>query len=240
MEYKREGSLIAWAIIKLLLIVTVLFLLLDLMLAMHNLARVTSSLQNFGAMFLSITFEGVPFIIIGSFASALIEIFISEEAIAKFIPRRRIFGMLSAVLIGFILPICECAIVPITKRLINKGIPVGMAVTFMLVTPIINPIVIASTYYAFSDKPYMIFARVGLGILGAVTVGYLMGALQGNRKVVCKFHNDEGSCSHCGGHHHEESMWDKFVDIIHHTMSELYDIGKLFIFGALISAFMQT
>jgi uncharacterized protein len=240
MEYKREGSPIAWFIIKLLFIGVIAILVLDLILVMHNLAEFTSNLQNFATIFLNISLEGVPFIIIGSLASALIEVFISEEAIAKFIPRRRFLGMLSAVLIGFILPVCECAIVPIAKRLINKGIPVGMAVTFMLATPIINPIVIASTYYAFSDKPYMIFARIGLGAFGAVIIGYLMGALQGNRKVVCKFRDEEAGCGHCEEHHHAESALDTFVDIIKHTSSEFYDIGRLFMFGALLSTCMQT
>lgn len=239
MEYKRQGSRFSWFIIKLLIFATVMLLAVDLIFLVHNLAWI-NNLQNFTTIFLSIVLEGFPFIIIGSFVSALIEIFISDKTIARLIPRSQLLGIFSAVLIGFILPICECAIVPITKRLISKGMPLSMAVTFMLATPIVNPVVIASTYYAFSDKPYMIFARVGLGALAAVIIGSLIGGLQGKKQVVCKFYKEDEGYSHCGGHqHHNESITDTLTDIIHHTSSEFYDIGKLFILGAILSSFMQ-
>lgn len=45
------------------------------------------------------------------------------------------------------------------------------AVTFMLVSPVINPVVILSTYYAFNGNYKMIAARCGLGILCAVICG---------------------------------------------------------------------
>lgn len=242
MEYKREGSPVVWFIIKLLVFLVIAALTVDLILLIHNLVKYSSSLENFITIFLNIVFEGFPFIVIGSLFSALIEVFISEETIEKLLPGKQIFGVLSAVLAGFILPICECAIVPIAKRLIDKGMPVAVAVTFMLATPIVNPVVIASTYYAFSDKPYMIFARIGLGALAAITVGCLIGALQGNKKVVCKFYNNHGSRSHCSYHKHghKHTAGGTFAEVISHTGNEFYNISRFFIFGAFLSALMQA
>lgn len=239
MEYNREGSWVYWFIIKLLAFIAAILLVVDLIFLVHNLTLI-NELHKFTTVFSSIVLEGFPFIIIGSFVSALIEIFVSDKTIARLIPRSQLLGMFSVVLIGFVLPICECAIVPITKRLISKGMPLSMAVTFMLATPIVNPVVIASTYYAFSDRPYMIFARIGLGALAAVIVGLLIDVLQGKKKVVCKFYKGDEGCVHGGEHHHhKESVMDTLKDIIHHTSIEFYDIGKLFILGALLSSFMQ-
>ena len=46
---------------------------------------------DFANIFTSIILEAIPFIILGSFISAIIQIFISEEFIAKLIPQMTIF-----------------------------------------------------------------------------------------------------------------------------------------------------
>ncbi|MDI5790588.1 permease [Bacillus licheniformis] len=49
-------------------------------------------------------------------------------------------------------PACECGIVPIARRLLLKGVPLHAAVAFMLTAPIINPIVLFSTFIAFGNN----------------------------------------------------------------------------------------
>lgn len=46
--------------------------------------------------------------------------------------------------------------------------------TFLLSAPVVNPVVIMSTYYAFHDKPEVVFMRVGLGIVIALMVGLIL------------------------------------------------------------------
>jgi uncharacterized protein len=209
-----------------------------------------NTLYNFSTVFLSIVLEGMPFIIIGALASSLIQIFISENLIARIIPRNSIVGLLLAGLVGILFPVCECAVIPITRRLIKKGMPIGMAVTFMLAVPIINPIVILSTYYAFMGHASVTIARAGLGFVCALCIGLLISHMHNGS--VLKENTAEGdyffihgsgsthtygSCG-CGQYH--ERKRNIISHIIGHTSSEMYDIGKFFIIGAILSSAMQT
>src|SRR5262245_8265050 len=45
---------------------------------------------------------------------------------------------------------CECGIIPVMRRLLRKGVPLSTCVCYMLAGPIINVIVMLSTYAAFS------------------------------------------------------------------------------------------
>ncbi len=132
----------------------------------------TSILESFIWSFLGIVVESLPFIIIGSLVSAIIQVFLTEELIRKFIPKVSILGYLGAILSGILFPICECAIVPITRSLIKKGLPVGIGISFMLAVPIVNPIVIMSTYYAFPNNISVVLLRtLGGALIALVPVG---------------------------------------------------------------------
>nr|MBK5235946.1 permease [Clostridium sp.] len=164
-------------IIKILSIIIVL--LLSIYFARNaNIIKLDSRIINdFATIFLSIIFEGIPFILIGALTSSIIQIFVSEDAIAKIIPKNKFVGVLIASLVGLVFPVCECAIVPITRRLLKKGVPLNIAVTFMLSVPIMNPVVLLSTHYAFMGMPYMVIARAMFGMIGAITIGILIGTL---------------------------------------------------------------
>ena len=52
-------------------------------------------------------------------------------------------------MLGLVFPMCECGIVPVMRRLLRKGLPLGTCVAYMLAGPIINLVVIISTAVAF-------------------------------------------------------------------------------------------
>lgn len=234
----------------------------------HELKLITQNtiLQSFTTIFISILLEAIPFIIIGTFVSSIIQIFVSEEAITRIIPKNKFIGVLWAGLIGLIFPVCDCAIVPIVRRLIKKGVPLNIAVTFMLAVPIVNPIVLASTYYAFPNDPYVVFIRGGLGLICAMIVGILVGGTETNNRSKRSstryyspryydnthdiyFNNKrqkvevECACG-CGNiNHHSKrnrGLLSTISDIIEHTSIELHDVGKFVILGSFLSALMQT
>ena len=70
-------------------------------------------------------------------------------------------------LLGLCFPECQCGIVPVVRRLINKGFPVSCGVTFMLAAPIVNPIVEISAFAAFrGQSPWLnMWTRLVLGYL---------------------------------------------------------------------------
>lgn len=194
---------------------------------------------DFASIFTSIILEAIPFIIMGSIVSAIIQTCVTEKFISKIIPNTSILGYLGAALIGLIFPVCECAIVPITRRLIKKGVPVGFGVTFMLAVPIINPVVIMSTYYAFYDKQVMVLLRIVGGFIGSILIGIIVNSLEKDkRNLILDFMDNDAYCN-CGCNLYIENQ-NKFKAIIEHANREFLDIMGYLIFGAFISSIFQV
>jgi uncharacterized membrane protein YraQ (UPF0718 family) len=136
--------------------------------------------QNFWFAFLALVFEGVPFILLGSLISGAIAAFIPARVITGLLPKSRFAAILVSGLLGVIFPVCDCGIVPIVRRMLKKGVPLSCGVTYMLASPIVNPLVISSTIVAFQGQAPLLNAglRVGFGYLIAVIIGLIVGTLQ--------------------------------------------------------------
>lgn len=203
--------------------------------------------QNAFTIFLSIFVEGLPFILIGVFLSALIHQYVNEELIWKYVPRHPLVSIPVAACLGLFLPICECGIVPIARRLIQKGFPFYMAFTFLLAAPVVNPITIASTYLAFGDDWGMTFQRVGMAVLISMVMG-LGFALFFRKRPILKENVTGSCCSSENCHHDHENQEDhhhKHLDkkptgslghALYHAIFEFIDMGKYFVLGGLLAA----
>lgn len=111
-----------------------------------------SPFNDFCLLFLSIVLEGAPFILLGTLVSGFIDAYLPAGLIDRWLPKNKVLAVFLSGLLGAIFPVCECAIVPVIRRLIRKGLPVSCAITYMLSAPIINPIVVVSTMKAFSSS----------------------------------------------------------------------------------------
>src|SRR6266404_678742 len=112
----------------------------------------TFNLQDFSISFLSILFEGVPFMFIGTLISGIIDAFVPSEKIKGVLPRNPIAAIALSGALGVVFPMCECGMVPVIRRLIRKGLPASCALTYLLSAPIVNPIVALSTFAAFRGQ----------------------------------------------------------------------------------------
>src|SRR6478752_1511055 len=130
------------------------------------------SFQDFAYSFLSVLMEGIPFLLLGSLISGLVDVFVSSERLSKILPKNPIGAILLSGLLGLVFPMCECGSVIVIRRFIQKGLPVACAITYMLGAPILSPIVALSTYAAFrGQSPADMTAwRLGLGYAIAVAV----------------------------------------------------------------------
>lgn len=107
---------------------------------------------NFALSFLSILFESVPFLLLGALISGLIEVFVPARWMTNILPKKPVPAILLSGLLGVVFPMCECGVVPVIRRLMKKGLPVSSAVTYLLASPVVNPIVAVSTYAAFKGR----------------------------------------------------------------------------------------
>jgi uncharacterized protein len=127
---------------------------------------------SFVTIFLGIFIEAVPFLLAGALISGLIAEFVRPDLIRRLVPRQPLLAATAGTLFGLVFPVCECGVVPVTRRLYQKGLPLPVGVAFLLAAPVINPVVIASTYAAYGWGP-MLWQRIGAGFVIATIVGGL-------------------------------------------------------------------
>ena len=212
----------------------------------------------FSAIAAAIFIEAMPFLVIGALFSATIEVFVSAERLVRHIPKSVPGGLALGIGAGFILPTCECGVVPIVRRLMQKGVPPFIAVAYMLAAPIVNPIVLTSTYIAFRGSLTMVLARVMLAALVATAVGLYARRL----KNVVRNSNDSCNCGHANHHDHSaqlfiqqhacncghihnhdhsrEPLIHKIKSVMMHAAQDFMDMGKFLILGAMAAAAFKT
>lgn len=127
--------------------------------------------------FTSIFYEALPFIILGSVIAGILEHAIPQRWITRLVPRSRIAAIALSCLLGLVFPMCECGIVPVMRRLLRKGLPLSCCTAYMMCGPVINPIVILSTWVAFAaydGTELMVGLRVGLAYLIAFVTALII------------------------------------------------------------------
>lgn len=139
--------------------------------------------NDFLVTFMSIIFEAFPFIVVGALVSGVLEEMLPQQFFARWLPKNRLLAIVGSSLMGIFLPMCECGIVPVMRRLLKKGVPASCAITYMLSAPGMNVIVLSSTALAFWFPQFtiagipgflMVVLRGGLAFLTAVTTGLVI------------------------------------------------------------------
>ncbi|XSD75471.1 permease [Bacillus subtilis] len=192
-----------------------------------------SSFLQLNSIFISILIEAIPFILIGVILSGIIQMFVSEEMIARIMPKNRFLAVLFGALAGVLFPACECGIIPITRRLLLKGVPLHAGVAFTLTAPIINPIVLFSTYIAFGNRWSVVFYRGGLALAVSLIIGVILSYQFKDNQLLKP---DEPGHHH----HHHGTLLQKLGGTLRHAIDEFFSVGKYLIIGAFIAAAMQT
>ncbi len=190
-------------------------------------------LRNLFIVFGSLLIEAMPFVAIGALASALIEVFVPASTFAKLASLPRAVQLPAAAMAGVAFPVCECGSVPVARRLARKGLSPAAAVTFMLAAPIVNPVVIASTFVAYRGRDslwVMVIGRFTIGMLVAICVGWVIGSRTPGELLRGASVSDEPD-------DHDEPRARRFFT---HLTGDLVFMARFLIVGALIAATIQT
>jgi uncharacterized membrane protein YraQ (UPF0718 family) len=187
-------------------------------------------------VFGSLVIQALPFVVIGALASATIEVFVPPSALERLASLPRPLQLPAAGLAGLAFPICECGSVPVARRLMTKGLLPSAAITFMLAAPVVNPVVIASTFVAYRGRSSlwtMVLGRFGLGLLVAIVVGWVLGGR--SKSELLRPSKDPG-------HDHvvlerPEARWRAFFV---HLGNDFLFMGRFLLLGATAAALVQT
>lgn len=196
------------------------------------------SLPDFSYAFLSILLEGLPFLLLGTILSGLIDQFLPARLMTRLLPRNPFAGAVVSASLGMIFPMCECGVVPVIRRLMTKGLPVSNAITYMLAAPIVNPVVAISTYAAFKgQEPLTVtLARLGAGFVVAVVVGLVVHRIATNRvlraEVIADIAHPGGLSSPGGG----GRLWGA----LNVCVNDFLAMAVYFVIGAMAAATFNT
>ncbi len=211
--------------------------------ALFNAVLATDSsaanvLSVFSTRFLGIFIEAVPFLLLGSVASGLIEAFITPADLTRWIPRRALPATIVGTFMGFTFPVCECGIVPVVRRLYGKGLPMGVGVAFLLAAPVMNPIVFVSTYIAFGWGVVLI-GRFVMTAIVALAVGLIFSYAARPIEIL-----QPQSLAPVGGASVDalprKSVWAGIANAMGVASNEFFEMGRYLIIGTMLAAGMQT
>lgn len=195
--------------------------------------QLPDSVLQWFAILISIIIEALPFVLLGTILSGIIEVFITPDIVNKFLPKNKFLRVLFGTFVGFVFPSCECGIIPIINRFLEKKVPSYTAVPFLATAPIINPIVLFATYSAFGNSiRFLILRFVGATIV-AIALGVMLAFLVDDNIL-----KEDAKPTHF--HDYSDKKWyQKIFLALAHAIDEFFDTGRYLVFGTLIASAMQ-
>lgn len=116
-------------------------------------------------IFHALLIEALPWLLLGAILAAVMERVLGDDALPRLARRLGRWTVPAAVACSPLVPMCECGVVPVIRGLLARGLPLRAAVAWLAAGPILNPIVITTTWIAFDGR--MALARA----LGGVVLG---------------------------------------------------------------------
>jgi uncharacterized membrane protein YraQ (UPF0718 family) len=201
-------------------------------------------LNTFSTRFLGIFIEAIPFLLLGTVASGLIESFVSADDIARWMPRNPVLATVAGTFMGFLFPVCECGVVPVVRRLFAKGLPVSVGITFLLAAPALNPIALVSTYVAFGWSE-MLIGRFVFTALVALGVGLVFAYAARPQDVLqpasfAPVMGGSGDVIPLYARTQRKPLLVGLRDAIVMAGDEFYEMGRYLILGSMLAAALQT
>lgn len=156
------------------------FALLWLFLRLPNQGFWLEKVQNYARDVFSLCLQIFPFLLLSSLLSSFIQtqnnglfgkipLFSSRERKRRAEKSwRAVFAEIKTIFLlmlsGFLLPICDCGLIPVWTRLVRKGMKFEHGVLFFLSSCVNNPMVLLSMFFAFPERKSLVFYRLFWGL----------------------------------------------------------------------------
>lgn len=189
------------------------------------------ALGYFGFIFFELV---VLFLSISTIVSLVLQ-YIPKERLNSYLSKKGPTGYLLAALLGSITPFCACSTIPLTLGLLNAGVAIGPIITFVLISPLLNPIIVAMVWTLIGWKACLIYFVVCF--FTALVGGWLMSVLHAER-FVRKFINKSNGCCCSGEEAVPTSLKGKFKKAFKTAYDDLQGVLIYLIIGTAIGAFI--
>ena len=209
------------------------------------------------AIFQGLLLEAIPFLLLGVAIAGLARWLVPQTAWVQRLPKNPLIAPITGALMGFAVPACECGNVPVARRLLASGAPMGTAFGFLFAAPVLNPIVLASTWAAFPDQPWLLIARPLGAFVIAVLLSLLLVQLPDTQLLETALLSERrmsqplsriGLLERSGGLIGDpigkiapaEPTRPRAKDVLDQSSREFLDLLALLVLGCLIAALVQT
>jgi len=95
--------------------------------------------------------------------------------------RRQIIGNILAALLGIVTPFCSCSAVPVFIGFLETGIPLGVTLSFLISSPMVNEVALVMLLGLCGWKIALLY--IGTGLIVAITAGFTIGHLNMENQV---------------------------------------------------------
>jgi uncharacterized membrane protein YraQ (UPF0718 family) len=194
--------------------------------------------QTFVTIFLGIFIEAAPFLLAGSLVSGLIAVFVDHALVERYMPRNAGLGAVAGAALGLLFPVCECGVVPVTRRLYEKGLPMSIGIAFLLAAPVINPVVLFSTHAAFGFGP-IFWGRIGATFAIAVITALVFHRAR-PEEVLLPSISEAYADACCTLPEPVGPLGTRLRQALNTAGDDFIDMGRYLVVGSLLAASMQT
>ena len=114
---------------------------------------------------------------------SIIRSFFPPEKVKKVLAGKSEFaGNILASTLGIVTPFCSCSAVPVFIGFLEAGVPLGVTLSFLIASPMINEVALVLLWGLFGAKIALIY--IGTGMVVAITAGFILGKIPAVEKMV--------------------------------------------------------
>ncbi|MCL6591102.1 MAG: permease [Firmicutes bacterium] len=124
---------------------------------------------------LTVLFLGISTIV------ALVLMYLPQEKIKRWMHGKGIFANMVGALFGSLTPFCACSTIPMTLGFLEMGIPFGAVMSFVISSPLMNPIILSILAALMGLRVAIIYLLVVF--IGSVIFGIILEKTGGEKLV---------------------------------------------------------
>lgn len=109
----------------------------------------------------------------------IILMYMPQDKLKNWLAHRGIWGNFLGATVGSLTPFCACSTIPMTLGMLSAGAPFGSVMSFIIASPLLNPIIISMVWVLMGTKASLIYFFVTF--FGSILFGVFLEKIGGGK-----------------------------------------------------------